>query len=125
MKIWIIKFKEDIYMSVSFGGFNANTATFRTAADLESGCAVKISESDTVAACGDGEAFCGFVINGEGGYASVQLSGAVTAPYTGSDPTLGYAKLASDGKGVKAATSGREYLVLSVDSTAKTVTFLM
>ena len=112
-------------MSVSFGGFNSNTATFRTLAELESGCAVKISESNTVAACADGEAFCGFVINGEGGYASVQLSGAVTAVYSGTKPALGYAKLASDGSGVKASTSGREYLVLAVDETAKTVTFLM
>lgn len=112
-------------MSVSFGGFNANTATFKTGAELEGGCSVKISESNTVAACADGDAFCGFVINGEGGYASVQLSGAVTAVYSGTKPALGYTKLASDGKGVKAATSGREYLVIAVDETAKTVTFLM
>lgn len=112
-------------MSVSFGGFNANTATFKTGADLENGCAVKISEADTVAACAEGEVFCGFVIDGEGGYASVQLSGAVTAAYTGSAPALGYSKLVSGGSGVKAAESGREYLVLSVDETASTVTFLM
>ena len=112
-------------MSVSFSGFNANTATFKTATELEGGCAVKISESNTVAVCADGEAFCGFVINGDGGYASVQLSGTVTAVYSGTKPALGYAKLASDGKGVKASTSGREYLVFAVDETAKTVTFLM
>ena len=112
-------------MSVSFGGFNANTATFKTSADLENGCAVKISDSDTVAACSDGETFCGFVIDGEGGYASVQLSGAVTAAYTGAAPALGYSKLVCDGNGVKAAESGREYLILSVDENASTVTFLM
>lgn len=112
-------------MSVSFGGFNANTATFKTSADLESGCAVKISESNTVEACADGDVFCGFVIDGEGGYASVQLSGAVTAAYTGTAPEVGYANLASDGTGVKASTSGREYLVIAVDETALTVTFLM
>ncbi len=112
-------------MSVSFGGFNSNTATFKTSADLENGCPVKISESNTVVACADGDAFCGFVVNGEGGYASVQLSGAVTAAYSGSAPALGYAKLASGGKGVKASDSGREYLVISVDEADSTVTFLM
>lgn len=112
-------------MSVSFGGFNSNTATFKTAADLESGCPVKISESNTVAACADGDVFCGFVVDGEGGYASVQMSGAVTAAYTGTAPAVGYAKIASDGTGVKASDSGREYLVLAVDETASTVTFLM
>ena len=112
-------------MSVSFGGFNSNTATFKAAVELEGGCAVKISESNTVAACSDGDAFCGFVVNGEGGYASVQLSGTVTAAYSGTTPAFGYAKLVSDGKGVKALASGREYLVVAVDETAKTVTFLM
>lgn len=112
-------------MSVSFGGFNSNIATFRTAAELECGCSVKISESNTVAACANGEAFCGFAINGEGGYASVQLSGVVTAPYTGTAPAVGYEMLVSDGTGVKTSDDGREYLVISVDENAKAVTFLM
>lgn len=112
-------------MSVSFGGFNANTATFKTNTDLESGCAVKISESNTVEACAGGEAFCGFVIDGKDGYASVQLSGAVTAAYTGAAPEVGYSSLASDGSGVKASDGGREYLVIAVDESAMTVTFLM
>lgn len=112
-------------MSVSFGGFNSNTATFKTAADLENGCPVKISESNTVEACANGEAFCGIAASGDNGYASVQLSGAVTAAYSGSAPAVGYSKLASDGAGVKASDSGREYLVLAVDEAASTVTFLM
>ena len=112
-------------MSVSFGGFNSNTATFKTEANLEKGCPVKISESNTVAACANGEAFCGIAINSDNGYASVQLSGAVTAVYSGNAPEVGYSKLASDGTGVKAADSGREYLVIAVDEAATTVTFLM
>lgn len=112
-------------MSVSFGGFNSNTATFKTAADIENGCPVKISESNTVEACADGEAFCGIAINSDGGYASVQLSGAVTAAYSGSAPEVGYSKIASDSTGVKASDGGREYLVLAVDESASTVTFLM
>ena len=102
-------------MSVSFGGFNANTATFKTNTELESGCAVKISESNTVEACA----------GGKDGYASVQLSGAVTAAYTGAAPEVGYSSLASDGAGVKASGDGREYLVIAVDESAMTVTFLM
>ncbi len=112
-------------MSVSFGGFNSNIATFKTTEELESCCGVKISESNTVSACADGDSFCGFVVNGEGGYASVQLSGVVTASYTGTAPEVGYTMLASDGIGVKASESGREYLVIAINETAKTVTFLM
>ena len=65
--------------------------------------------------------------NVNGGYAGVQLSGVVTMPYTGTDaPAVGYAALASDGAdGVKASTKGNTYLVLSVNTTAKTVSFML
>lgn len=112
-------------MSVSFGGFNSNCVTFKTAAELENGCSVKISESDTVSACADGESFCGFAMNADNGYACVQLSGAVKAKYSGNAPALGYATLVSDGNGVKASENGREYLVIAVDENNGTVTFLM
>lgn len=112
-------------MSVSFGGFNENTATFKATENIAKKSAVKMSESDTVAACSGGEAFCGIVTECSGGYASVQLSGAVTAAYSGSAPEVGYTKLAGDGAAVTASDNGREYLVISVDETAQTVTFLM
>lgn len=52
---------------------------------------------------------------------------SVTMPYTGTDaPAVGYAALASDGAdGVKASTKGNTYLVLSVNTTAKTVSFML
>ena len=48
-------------MSVSFGGFNENTATFKVTENIAKNTAVKMSESNTVAACAGGEAFIGFV----------------------------------------------------------------
>lgn len=111
-------------MSVSFGGFNKNTATFRTEEEITALTAVKMDGSATVASCADGEEFIGFAIEGDGKYASVQLSGAVTAPFTGTVPECGFASLAASEGGVKAG-SGREYLVLAVDENAGTVTFLM
>lgn len=112
-------------MSVSFGGFNENTATFKSIEDIVKNTAVKMNSSETVEACNDGEAFCGIALECSGGYASVQLSGAVTAKYSGTAPEAGYAKLAAGTDGVKVSDSGREYLVLAVDETANTVTFLM
>ena len=112
-------------MSVSFSGFNENTATFKSTEDIARNTAVKMSDSNTVAACSGGEAFCGIVLECSGGYAGVQLSGAVTAAYSGSAPELGYTKLAGDGDKVVASENGREYLVFAVDETAQTVTFLM
>lgn len=112
-------------MSVSFGGFNENTATFKATENIEKNSAVKMSESNTVAVCSGGEAFIGIAVCCDGGYASVQLSGTVKAEYSGSAPALGYTKLAGDGDKVTASDNGREYLVVAVDETANTVTFIM
>jgi hypothetical protein len=111
-------------MSVSFGGFNMNTATFKTTEEITAGTPVKMTESATVAPCADGEEFIGFAVNCDGKYASVQLSGAVTVPYTSTAPEVGYTDLAAAEGGVKSG-AGREYLVLAVDENAATVTFLM
>jgi hypothetical protein len=112
-------------MSVSFGGFHNETATFKVKAEAEKGTPVIISENGTVQAAGDGDVFCGIIDNCDGSYASVQIYGEATAKYSGTAPALGYTNLAASGVGVKASETGREYLVLSVDSTAGTVTFLM
>lgn len=113
-------------MSVSFGGFNANTATFKIGSTIAAGTPVEMDGGGKVKASADGKAFCGIAAASDDAYASVQLSGAVTVKCSGTAPAAGYAKLASDGKGVKAdTTNGREYLVLEVDSTAGTVTFLL
>lgn len=112
-------------MLVSFGGFHNETATFKTSAEMEQGTPVTISANGAVAAATDGTAFCGIVDNCDGKYAAVQIYGEVTANYTGTAPSLGYTKLAASGVGVKYSEAGREYLVISVDETAGTVTFLM
>ena len=65
-------------MSVSFGGFNSNAVTFKTPVSIESGNAVKISESNTVVPCEDGDVFCGFAVDGENGY-----------PWVGWKPEIG------------------------------------
>ena len=112
-------------MSVSFNGFNENTATFRANEEILNGVPVKMSGSDTVSAAVGGEAFCGIATECSGGYASVQLSGAVRMKISGASPEAGYVKLVSDGEGVSVSENGREYLVVSVDETASTVTFIM
>ncbi len=112
-------------MSVSFGGFNENTATFKATEEIAKGTAVKMSQSGTVAPCAEGDAFCGIANECSGGYASVQLSGTVTAKFSGTAPEVGYANLACGSDGVKADGNGREYLVVAVDDTASTVTFIM
>lgn len=112
-------------MSVSFGGFNENTATFKSTEEITKGTAVKMSESNTVTACTDGDIFCGIACDCDGSYASVQLSGAVTVKYSGTAPKTGYEYLVSGNGGVKVDGSGREYLVVAINEAASTVTFIM
>ncbi|MEE1139693.1 MAG: hypothetical protein U0M02_14570 [Acutalibacteraceae bacterium] len=111
-------------MSVSFCGFNENTATFKANEEIAKGTPVKMNGSGTVTACADGEAFCGIAKECSGGYASVQLSGAVTAKYSGS-VEAGYANLVCGSEGVKSGAEGREYLVVAVNEADSTVTFIM
>lgn len=112
-------------MSVSFGGLLESTATFKTASAIDAGKLVKMSANGTVSACADGDKFCGYVVSSDSSYAAIQLKGIVTVSYTGTAPSVGFAALVSNGTGVKASNSGREHLVISVDSTAGTVTFLI
>ncbi len=112
-------------MSVSFGGFNSKAATFKTDETIEAGVAVKMESNGTVVAAQNGEAFCGIALDGDGEYACVQLCGAITVPYTGSAPVVGYGNLAAAEGGVQSSAAGREYLILSVDTAAATVTFLI
>ena len=58
------------------------------------------------------------------------LGGMVTAGYTvpaeGAAPALGWSGLSADGEGgVQADADGSTYLVVDVDTTAKTVTFVL
>lgn len=111
-------------MSVAFGGFHNETATFKVTEEIVKGTPVKISDNATVTACGDGDEFCGIAVNGDNAYAAIQIYGEVTAKFSGTAPELGYTALIAGEDGVKTG-GGREYLVISVDEAAGTVTFLM
>lgn len=113
-------------MSVAYTGFNANTLTFQCSAKITEGAPVRIHKSDCVTSCSEGNEFHGIAVEGDTKYVSVQMSGIVTLPYTGTAPTTGFNTLCANGNaGVKVSTSGNKYLVVSVDETQNLVTFLM
>lgn len=109
-------------MSISFGGIGEYAATFynNSAAPAAAAKAVKISGNGEVSACSDGDAFAGVCISAGAEFAAVQLRGFVKLPYSGTAPALGFSKLLADADGgIKADTSGREYLIVEVDTSAK------
>ena len=114
-------------MSVSFNGFSEKLLTFKNASAITAGYPVKVSANNTVAACSAGDSFCGFAVESDSAYASVKIGGVVTAQYSGTAPAVGYATLAAaaSGKVSVPASGGRQFLVLAVDSTAGTVTFIL
>ena len=114
-------------MGISFEGIGQWAATF-ACGETAVGQVVTVSGSGGVAACAPGHSPCGAgVVGARAGEAcSVALGGMVRVPYTGTAPALGWTGLAADGSGgVKALTTGRNYLVADVDEAAKTVTFAL
>ncbi len=104
-------------MRVSFNGFQENATSFLVSGTVKKGDLVKVSENGTVTACTDGDKFCGIALSVRAGIAVVQLSGYVRVPYSDS-MTPGYQTLAAgSGSTVKTSETGRELLVLDVDST--------
>lgn len=114
-------------MNVSYEGIGQWAATF-ACGSVTVGQVVKVSDNATVAACADGDGFDGIVVamGRDKAACSVAMSGMQTVPYTGTAPVAGWNTLTADGNGgVKTAGSGRSYLAVDVDTTAKTVTIVL
>ena len=108
-------------MKVSFEGIGEQLISFAAAGDVK-GQFVRMSGNGCVSACASGEGFLGLCIAENGGFADVLSHGYVKCPYTGTSPAVGYGRLCADAAGkVKVSSSGREYLILEVDSASCTL----
>ncbi len=105
-------------MNYSYNGIGQYAATFalKEGDTVEVGNVVKITASETVGVCADADVFAGVAISERGGCVAVQLGGIACVEYSGTAPTVGYAKLAADGNGGIKVAGTKEYLVLSVDN---------
>ena len=116
-------------MKVSFEGIGEVVMTFANneTAPAAAGDCVAMAANGEVKAAASGAVFCGVCVGADSGFAAVQTGGVVTCAYSGSTaPAVGYGKLASGSDGTVAVnTSGREYVILAVDTTGKTVTFVL
>lgn len=113
-------------MKVSFEGVGGQVLSFGKAEGVNKGSLVKIGANASVSACAAGNKFAGVCINADGSFAEVQTAGYVELGYTGTAPALGYANLvAANANAVKADSTGREYLVIKVDTAAARVGFII
>ncbi len=109
-------------MNISFQAVGHEFLTFGCTATDKEGYPCKMSANGTVTAGASGDAFMGILGAVRDGSARVLFRGYYEIAYSGTAPSLGYAILAADGDGgVKAATTGHEYLVMNVDTTNGTL----
>ena len=114
-------------MNVSFQGLDALELTFLAGEGLEPGDFVKVTAGGTVSACASGDAPAGVALNVRSGFAAVQVRGYTEAEYTGT-LGLGWQEITALGKKISAAgsgVSGRRWLVVDRDTTAKTARLLL
>jgi hypothetical protein len=114
-------------MKVSFEGIGDLFTTFYSDPAVTAGNLVKVIGNGKVGACADGDIFAGVAAHkAHDDFATVKISGFVKAAYAGTAPGVGYVKLAAAGAvSVKVSESGRELLVVTVDTTAKQIGFFM
>lgn len=109
-----------------YKGFNENVCTFAVSGGINAGHPVQLCANNTVSAANDGGKFHGVALLCRNDAVSVQLTGYVELPFTGSQPNVGLISLVADGNGgVKVSDAGCEYLVVNVDTENKTVGFML
>ena len=112
--------------TISMQGIGAAHLSAKKGTSATAGHPCCFTDNDTVANCAAGADFCGVIAGERSGLVTVQYHGFVTLPYSGTAPAVGYGTFVADGAGgVKTATSGRSYLVVHVDTAAKTLGLML
>lgn len=113
-------------MNYSYEQIGTVCATFACADDVKTGEVCRMHSNCCVCRVEEDGAFEGVVMSRRGDCATVAVQGFVTVPYTGTVPPVGYQSLiANELGGVYFDASGNRYLVVDVDETNNTVTFML
>lgn len=113
-------------MAISFDSIAQDCVTAYSTGKIAANAPCKFASSGMISSCNDGNAFHGIVLKQSENRVTVAIKGFVTVPYSSSVPTVGYCPLAAAGNGkVKKLDGAKEYLVVSVDTSKSTVTFLL
>ncbi len=111
-------------MKQSFSGLNEIVVTFSGAVSVED--IITIGENGMVSKATAEKDIIGVCVSKNADIAGVMIRGAVELNYTGTAPTVGNTSLATAGNNyIKTSTTNQEYLVLSVDTIAKTAVVLL
>ena len=110
----------------AFDGFETKEVTLITNKNVAAGKAVGITTNKRASIPSADELFCGICTAVKGVYASVALKGHATVAYTGTEPVLGYNKLAADGSGnVKVSENGIFAIVTDIDTVNKKIEIIL
>lgn len=113
-------------MAISYDGIGQLCVSMNFEGTIKTGTPCVISKSNIVKAAENEQAFCGIVGNVSGSLANVILRGFVTVGYNGDAPWVGPCAMVADGSGkVTRNEEGNTYLVVNLNTTEKTVTFLI
>ena len=113
-------------MKNCYNGFKEKVLTFESDGVIAANTPVKLSDNGKVTAAAAGDRFIGFAVACEGDFVTVQVEGYRTAVYSGTAPTVNFSKLVADGTSkVKTDDTGSDVLVLDVNTTDKTVGFIL
>lgn len=94
--------------------------------DTEKSGVVTINDNNTCAIAEADQDFVGVMANNRNGIAAVQVKGYAEVSYTGDNMAVGIMKVCCDGEGgIKLTDTGREVIVLSVDTDSNTVAIIM
>ena len=114
-------------MKALLNGFETNEATFRTAADLQSGRAVALQNTGKIYYAEEKGPFTGIITSSRDGVASVVMHGYAVASFKDTIPSVGICKLSvgSTGHLEVDEENGKPYTVVGVDLNAKTVEIIL
>ncbi len=114
-------------MTSVFTGFETNELTFTASPEVKPGLAVMIMEDSTVYVPEEASDFCGICSSVKDGYATVVLHGCARASFNGIAPSIGYNKLSvNEVGGIQVDDStGKDYLVVSVDADTMTLELIV
>ena len=111
-------------MAISFDKIGDVCATFY--GDAQKGDIVTISSSNTVSKAAAGNSIAGVCVDNTNGKCTVMVKGFVTLTYSGTAIPVGRQTIVSAGdNAVKTADTGMSVLVVSADTTTKTIVALI